>query len=58
MLSLLLINVEVTIVSTSLVAITDDLGGFDKTSWIVSGYLVTYIGMLPELLHTILDSAY
>ncbi|KAF2190024.1 major facilitator superfamily transporter [Zopfia rhizophila CBS 207.26] len=44
--SLLLINVEVTIVSTSLVAITNELHGFSKTSWIVTGYLVTYMGFM------------
>lgn len=43
-LSLLLVNVEVTIVGTSLVDITNDLSGFGETSWIVSGYLVTYMG--------------
>ncbi|KAF2798817.1 MFS general substrate transporter [Melanomma pulvis-pyrius CBS 109.77] len=43
-LSLLLVNLEVTIVGTSLVAITNDLQGFSETSWIVSGYLVTYMG--------------
>jgi len=43
-LSLLLVNLEITIVGTSLVAITNDLQGFSETSWIVSGYLVTYMG--------------
>lgn len=43
-LSLLLVNLEVTIVSTSLIAITNDLKGFSKTSWIVTGYLITYTG--------------
>ncbi|KAF2464006.1 putative efflux pump antibiotic resistance protein [Lindgomyces ingoldianus] len=43
-LSLLLANLEVTIVGTSLVAIANDLQGFSETSWIVSGYLVTYMG--------------
>jgi hypothetical protein len=43
-LSLLLVNLEVSIVGTSLVAITNDLQGFSETSWIVSGYLVTYMG--------------
>jgi len=44
-LSLILVNLEITIVGTSLVAITNDLQGFSETSWIVSGYLVTYMGM-------------
>lgn len=45
MLCLFLANLEVSIVSTSLVSITDDLQGFSRTSWIVSGYLLTYTGM-------------
>lgn len=48
-LSLFLVNLEVTIVSTSLIAITNDLGGFNETSWIVSGYLITYTGMARVL---------
>ena len=51
LLCLYLVNIEVTIVSTSLVKITNDLHGFDETSWIVSGYLVTYTGR-PGLLNT------
>ena len=43
-LSLLLVNLEVTIVGTSLVAITESLQGFRETSWVVSSYLVTYMG--------------
>lgn len=43
-LTFFLVNLEVTIVSTSLVAITNDLHGFSETSWVVSGYLVTYMG--------------
>ncbi|MCJ1349663.1 hypothetical protein MMC31_007904 [Peltigera leucophlebia] len=41
-LSLFIVNLEVTIVSTSLVDITNDLQGFDRTSWIVTGYLITF----------------
>ena len=44
-LALFIVNLEVTIVSTSLVDITNDLQGFDKTSWIVTGYLITFTGM-------------
>ena len=44
LLCLYLVNIEVTIVSTSLVEVTNDLHGFDETSWVVSGYLVTYTG--------------
>ncbi|KAF2180760.1 putative efflux pump antibiotic resistance protein [Zopfia rhizophila CBS 207.26] len=44
--SALIINLEVSIVSTSLVSITDDLKGFKQTSWVVSGYLITYTGFM------------
>ncbi|KAB8264745.1 major facilitator superfamily domain-containing protein [Aspergillus pseudonomiae] len=44
--SLFLVNLEVTIVSTSLIAITSDLDGFNKTSWIVTGFLITFTGFM------------
>lgn len=37
-----------TIVSTSLVSITDNLHGFGRSSWIVAAYLLTYTGMMPK----------
>lgn len=43
-LGLFLVSLEVSIVATSLVAISDDLKGFDKSSWIVTAYLLTYTG--------------
>ncbi|KAK3321991.1 putative efflux pump antibiotic resistance protein [Apodospora peruviana] len=46
LLCLYLVNLEVTIVSTSLVSIANDLSGFDKTNWIVTGYLITYTGFI------------
>ncbi|KAH8687908.1 drug resistance transporter EmrB/QacA subfamily [Tricladium varicosporioides] len=45
-LSLFLSTVESTIVSTTLVAITNSLGGFQKSSWIITSYLLTYTGFL------------
>ncbi|OQD89589.1 hypothetical protein PENANT_c002G00391 [Penicillium antarcticum] len=42
LIGLYLVNLEVTIVSTSLVSITNDLDGFKKTSWVVTGFLTTY----------------
>lgn len=39
---MLLVTIEVSIVGTSLVSITDDLHGFRQTGWVVTGYLVTY----------------
>jgi MFS family permease len=43
-------NLDVTIVSSSLTSMTDDLKGFEKRSWIVTGYLATYTGMTLNLL--------
>lgn len=37
-------NLDVTIVSSSLTSMTDSLEGFEKRSWIVTGYLATYTG--------------
>ncbi|QKX63091.1 uncharacterized protein TRUGW13939_10259 [Talaromyces rugulosus] len=45
-LALFLSTVETTIVSTSLVSITDSLSGFDKRDWIVTAYLLTYTSFL------------
>jgi hypothetical protein len=45
-LALFLSTVETTIVSTSLVSITNALSGFDKRDWIVTSYLLTYTGEL------------
>ncbi|KAK6852975.1 hypothetical protein PG995_011526 [Apiospora arundinis] len=45
-LSLLLSFLETTIVSTSLVSITNALGGFEQRDWIVTSYLITYTGFL------------
>ncbi|MCJ1358859.1 MAG: hypothetical protein MMC33_008859 [Icmadophila ericetorum] len=43
---LFLATLEIFIVSTALVAITDDLHSFGRSSWIVSSYLLTYAGFL------------
>ncbi|PVH92824.1 MFS multidrug transporter-like protein [Periconia macrospinosa] len=44
--SLFLANIEIPIVTTSIVTITDDLGGFDRASWITSAYLLGFVGVL------------
>jgi MFS family permease len=49
-----------TIASTAVLTITNDLGGFETSSWIFMAYLLTYSGMwkhsrrliLMELMHT------
>lgn len=48
--SFFLTGLEGTIVSTSLVAITDDLRGFGRSSWIITSYLLTYAGkdLIPQ----------
>lgn len=43
---LFLTNLEIPIVVTALVGITNDLGGFQQTSWIVAAYLLGYVGVL------------
>ncbi|CAD6570392.1 MAG: hypothetical protein ASARMPREDX12_003478 [Alectoria sarmentosa] len=45
-LALFLASLEVSIVATSLIAITDDLQGFSESSWIVTSYMLTYTGFL------------
>ena len=41
---LFLTNLEIPIVVTALVGITNDLGGFQLSSWIVAAYLLGYVG--------------
>ncbi|KAI0161912.1 drug resistance transporter EmrB/QacA subfamily [Hypoxylon sp. FL1284] len=45
-LSLFLSMLETTIVSTSLISITNALGGFEQRDWVVTAYLITYTGFL------------
>ncbi|TQW02597.1 hypothetical protein IF2G_09988 [Cordyceps javanica] len=33
---------ETTIIATALVSISSSLGGFDKSNWVVTAYLITY----------------
>ena len=48
--ALFLSTVETTIVSTSLVSITNALSGFDKRDWIVTAYLLTYTGAVELII--------
>jgi MFS family permease len=52
-LSIFLVNFEVTVVSTSLISITNDIGGFGRSSWVVTAYLFTYTGILNSKIHGI-----
>ncbi|KAF2829410.1 MFS multidrug transporter-like protein [Ophiobolus disseminans] len=45
-LAVFLVTMEVSIVATALVPIADHLHAFDRTSWIVTSYLLTYTGFL------------
>lgn len=45
-LSLFLSTLETTIVSTSLISITNALGDFEQRDWVVTAYLITYTGFL------------
>lgn len=35
---------EIPIVTTSIVGITNDLQGFSQSSWLTAAYLLTYVG--------------
>lgn len=39
-----IVNLEVPVVITALVAITDDLGGFESIGWVIASYLLGYVG--------------
>ena len=39
-----IVNLEVPVVITALVAITDDLGGFENIGWVIASYLLGYVG--------------
>ncbi|KAH9887452.1 MFS multidrug transporter-like protein [Xylariomycetidae sp. FL2044] len=44
-----LATMEAYIVTTSIVAITADIGGFDSSSWILSSYQLGYVGVIVIL---------
>jgi MFS family permease len=47
--AIFLVNFEISIVSTSLVSITDDLHHFGRRSWVVTAYLMTYTAFMVVL---------
>ena len=51
-LAMFLVNIEVSVVATSLVAIVDDLQSFNRIGWVVTSYLVTYTSMCQYEVHT------
>ena len=44
-----LVNIEVSIVGTSLISITDDLHSFKQGGWVITGYLITYTSRASHL---------
>ncbi|KAI1441286.1 putative multidrug resistance protein fnx1 [Annulohypoxylon stygium] len=44
-----IVNFELSVVNTTLVAIVNDVGGFDSVSWVVSAYLLGYVGAIVIL---------
>ncbi|KAM7191826.1 Major facilitator superfamily domain containing protein [Rhypophila sp. PSN 637] len=43
---LFLISIETSIATTSLKSITDELGGFERASWILSSYMLGYVAVI------------
>jgi hypothetical protein len=42
-----LVQMESSIASTSILSITDQFGGFEKSSWVFMAYMLTYCGKFP-----------
>lgn len=51
-----MVQLEIPVVTTSLVAITSELNGFDQLSWVVTSYLLGYVGMWIH--YNLLDTTY
>lgn len=43
-----MVTFEIPVVATSIIAITDDLGGADNSSWLLTSYLLGYVGKPPN----------
>jgi hypothetical protein len=41
---LIVVTFEIPVVATSIVAITTDLGGANESSWLLTSYLLGYVG--------------
>lgn len=46
--SIFIVQMESSIISTAVVDITDQLGGYEKSSWLFTAYLLTYCGKYWE----------
>lgn len=51
MISLFVVQLDSSIISTSIVDITDNLGGYEKSSWLFTAYLITFCGTYSKLRH-------
>jgi hypothetical protein len=40
--SMFLVTLESTVISTAIVDTTDELGGYEKSSWLFTAYMLTY----------------
>jgi MFS family permease len=47
--SIFIAQLDSSIVSTAVVDITDQLGGYEKSSWLFTAYLITFCGMCQNL---------
>lgn len=47
-LTLFLTSLEITVVTTALIDITNHLGGLERGAWLISSYLLGYVGMWWE----------
>jgi hypothetical protein len=52
--SIFLTSTESTIIATALVDITNDLGGYGKSSWLFTAYMLTYCSMLNNVPNSVL----
>lgn len=43
---LFLTNLEVPVVTTAVITIASELGGFDNAGWVLASYLLGYVGQL------------
>lgn len=44
---LFIVNIDTSILTTTVGAITNDIGGFDMASWVLSSYMLGYVGKAP-----------
>ena len=47
LLSLFVAQMDTSVTSTAILQITDSLGGYEKSSWVFTSYMLTYCGMYP-----------